>query len=490
MQRRIGCLIWLVIAMLAVIMLLAWQYIRFRLDSRVLPEGTTMAGLSVAGRTPEEALNAMDVAFSTPIEISYQGERILLPPDSVELRYDPEITAHNLAAAMQARNFIAYVLHSPTAPLEIPVAVTYSIERLDEFLVRIANQYDRPVQPAIPLPESLTFTPPQPGYTLDIAASRTRLIEALVSAGDTDTVVELVVRVDPPPPAQSDLLDQLLHTWLESHTDIIPGIFIKDLQTGDEVTINADVAFSGLDLLKIPILVETYRRLDGPPTEEQATQIGDMMGTASSNAQANRLLSDLLGGRDAYRGAEHLTTSMHYLGLINTFMAAPYDAVDVVISPTIITLANARLDIDTHPSPDMQTTPLEIGLLLEMVYQCTQGGGALLAAYPNDFTPDECHQIIAWMERNQTDNWTEAGVPAGTRLAHRHGFSDGTYADAALVFTSSEDGESGTGSQDFVIVVYLFDPQGQGREVMAPLIANVCQAAYNYFTIRSLENQP
>ncbi len=482
MQRRIGCLIWLVIAALAVIMLLAWQYIRFRLDSRVLPEGTTMAGLPVAGRTPEEALNALDVAFSMPLEISYQGERILLPPDTVELRYDPEITAHNMAATMQARNFLAYVLRTPTGPVEIPVAVTYSIERLDEFLSRIANQYDRPVQPAIPLPENLTFTPPQPGYTLDIAASRARLIEALVSAGDTDRVVELVVQVDPPPPVQSDLLDQLLRSWLENHTDITPGIFIKDLHTGDEVAINADVAFSGLDLLKIPILVGAYRRLDGPPTEEQTAQIGDMMGAASSNAQANRLLSDLLGNGDAYRGAEHLTTSMHYLGLINTFMAAPYDAVDTVISPTIITRANARTDINTSPSPDMQTTPLEIGLLLEMVYQCTQGGGTLLAAYPDDFTPDECQQMIAWMERNQTDNWVEAGVPAGTRLVHRHGVSEGTYADAALVFTSS-DGEGGIEGTDFVVVVYLYTPQGQGREAMAPLIANVCQAAYNYFTI-------
>jgi len=474
LRRRTGCIAWLIIIAAVAALFLTWQYFDYRSAGRTLPAGMTMAGLSVEGMTREQALNALEVAFATPLELTYQEQRLSLSPDSVELRYNADETAANLDGVLAARGgldgFIAHVLRRPPDPVDVPVAVSYSEERLDGFLARVARQYDRPAQEPVPLPASLTFRPGQPGYELDVEASRARLAAALVSA--TEQQVELVVRTEEAPPLDLDVLGRLLHSLLDDHEGLIPGIFVKDLQTGDELEINADVAYAGLSVLKIAILEETYRVLDHPPDIETTTLLSETM-TVSGNFTANLLLADVIGDGDGFQGAENLTASMHYLGLINTFMAAPYD--EEVIPPTIITPANSRTDVTTEPDPYMQTTPLDVGLLLEMIYQCSHGGGALMVAYPGAFTADECSQMIEWMKMNRIDSLIEAGVPPGTPVAHKHGWTGDTHADAALVFSPGG---------DFVLVIFLYRPEWLEWEESAPLIADIATATYNYFNRR------
>lgn len=471
MRPKSGIIIWLVIIVAVSGLFLTWQYVGYRSASRTLPAGMIMAGMPVAGMTREHALDALGVAFATPVKVTYQEQRLSLSPDSVELRYNAEKTAANLDQALSARagldGFIAHVLRHPLEPVDVPVAVTFSEERLAGFLARIAMQYDRPPQETVPLPASLTFRSGQQGYELDVELSRARLTAALVSA--TDRQAELVVRTEEAPALEMDVLGQLLQSLLDNHIDLTPGIFVKDLQTGAELAINADVAYAGLSVLKIAIMEETYRALDAPLDPEITDWLSNTMGTASSNFQANLLLRDVIGSGDGYRGAENLTGSINYLGLRNTFMVAPYDEVGAL---TIVTPANSRTDITTEPDPYMQTTPLDIGLLLEMIYQCSYGGGTLMVAYPDAFTADECAQMIEWLATNRIDSLIEAGVPAGTVVAHKHGFTGDTHADAALVFSPGG---------DFVLVVYLYRPQWLEWEESSALTADVATATYNYF---------
>jgi len=471
LRRRTGYIAWLVIIVAIVALFLTWQYLGFRLSNRTLPAGMTMAGLSVEGMTREHALNALEVALATPVEVTYQEQHLSLFPDSVEWRYSAEETAANLDTVLSARKgpdgFIAYVLRRPPNPIDVPVAASYSEERLDGFLTRIARQYDQLPQESVLLPANLTIRPSQPGYELDVEISRARLAAALVSA--TDRQVELVVRVEEAPPPDLDILEQLIRPLLDDHEGMIPGIFVKDLQTGDELEINAGVAYAGLGVLKIAILEETYRVLDLPLDPDTSDWLSDTMGATSNNFKANLLLRDIIGNGDGYQGTENLTASMRHLGLVNTFIAAPYDE---DVSLTIVTPANSGADITTEPDSYMQTTPLDMGLLLEMIYQCNHGGGALMAAYPGAFTVDECKQMIEWMNMNHIDSLTETGVPVGTKVAHKHGFTGDTHADAALVYSPGG---------DFVLVVFLYRPQWLEWEESAPLIANIATATYNYF---------
>ena len=471
MQRRIGCVAWLIIISAVVTFFFAWQYFDFCQANHTLPAGMTMAGLSVEGLTREQALGALDGAFAAPIEVIYQEQRLALSPDTVELRYNAEATAAKLDEALDERKgfdgFMAHVLGRPLGPIDVPVAVDYSGERLDDFLTRVVRQYDQVSQEPVPLPASMTFRPGQPGCKLDVEASRARFAAAIVSAADRK--VELVVRVEKAPMWDMNILDQLLQSILSDHAGLIPGIFVKDLQTGDEVAINADVAYAGLSVLKIAILEETYRAVDIPLSPEIVDWVSDTVSATSSNVKANLLLQNVIGNGDGYRGAENLTASMKQLGLVNTFAMAPYDEES---SLAVVTAANSRTDITTAPDPYMQTTPLDIGMLLEMIYQCSQGGGTLMVTYPGNFTADECNQMIEWMSMNRIDSLIETGVPVGTKVAHKQGFTSDTHADASVVFSSGG---------DFVLVVYLYRFQRLEWEESAPLIADVATVTYNYF---------
>ncbi len=283
-----------------------------------------------------------------------------------------------------------------------------------------------------------------------------------------DRQAELVVRVEEAPPLEMAQLKEMLDALLADF-DGIPSIFVKDLQTGAELEINPDVAYAGMSVVKIAVMVETYRALDRPPNVEETKLLTETM-TLSGNFTANLLLRDVIGNGDGYQGVENLTASMHYLGLINTFMATPYD--EEVIPPTIVTPANSRTDLNTQPDPYMQTTARDMGLLLEMIYQCSKGGGALMVAYPGAFAPEECQQMLEIMSQNRIDSLIEAGLPPGTQVAHKHGWIGDTHADAAIVFSPGG---------DFVLVVFLYHPEWLEWEISNPLIGRIATATYNFF---------
>jgi beta-lactamase class A len=472
LRHRAGLIAWLVVIAAVIAFLLAWQYLDYRTASRTLPAGMTIANLPVEGKTREQALKELEVAFATPVEVIYQGERLSLSPDAAELRFDVEGTAANLEAALAARGgfdgFVAHVLRQPAVPVDVPVAITYSEERLDGFLARVARQYDRPPQGTVPLPDKLIFRAGRPGQELDVEASRPLLVAALISA--TDRRAELVVKSSEAPPLEIEVLGQMIQALADDHPHIIPGVFVKDLQTGEELGINEEVAFAGLSVLKIAVMEETYRALDAPLAPEVTDWISESLGITSSNFKANLLLRDVVGEGDGYQGAKRLTASMRYLGLPNTFMVAPYDA---ECPFTIQTPANSRTDITTDPDICMQTTPLDMGLLLEMIYECSQGGGALMVAYPGAFTADECGEMVEWMTKNSFNNLIEARLPEGTVVAHKHGFgNEGPHADAGIVFSPGG---------DFILVIYLDSSQYLEWAESSALAADIAKATYNYF---------
>jgi beta-lactamase class A len=473
LRRRSRAFVWVVIGLAVVALFLVWQYVDYGQATQVLPDGLTIGGMPVGDMTRAEALAAVEAALAEPVEVIYQDHTLWLPRDTVELRYDPEGTTASLDDALRPRRgiqgFVSYVLRRPMVPVDVEISASYSAERLDGYLMRIAGEYDHPPQGPAPLPGELSFRPGQAGYELDAGASHPMVVDALLSA--VDRTAELVVVVADAPEPDLDALGELVGVLLEDHPDVTAGIFVKDLQNGDELEVNADVAFSAVSVFKIAILEETYRALEAPLDLYVQDYISDAMGL-SSNFKANLLLGDIIDEGDGFQGAEELTASLSRLGLRNSFMSAPYDR---DCSYTVHTPANSRTDITTEPDPCVQTTPEDIGLLLEMIYQCSCGGGALMAAYPTGFTAGECADMIEWMTSNSFDELIEAKLPEGTVVAHKHGFLDGgPHADAGIVFSPNG---------DYVLVVYLYAPRYLEWAEGQPLIADISLAAYNYFNL-------
>lgn len=199
-EEKRGGVGWLgFIVILLLILLGAWLYAGWQSSQRVFPQGVTIAGLSTAGMTRDQALAMLQEVYAQPITVYYEDRPILLVPEMVELLLDVPATTANLEQVLLAqegpRGFIEYAIQTlgrrETPSQDIRPVLTYSRERIDAFLRRTAQQFDHPPLDPVPLPEADTFRPAQHGTALDVEASLAPLIAALLSP--TNREVHLVV---------------------------------------------------------------------------------------------------------------------------------------------------------------------------------------------------------------------------------------------------------------------------------------------------------
>ncbi len=269
-----------------------------------------------------------------------------------------------------------------------------------------------------------------------------------------------------------DILSYLLALGFAPEEDRFASLFLLDLASGRSISLGRGIAYSGMSLIKIPILVEFYRQADRPADSLQAEVITNTM-ICSGNHTANALLATL-GNGDAFAGAQQVTAMLSQLGLEDTFLVAPFKLGDEPVeNRAVVTPITTADQTRTQPDPFNQMTPEDMGWLLSAVYQCASDGtGPLMEVFPGDFTPTECRQIILAMSRNQINVLTEAGVPIGTRVAHKHGWIDDTHGDAAIIFTPGG---------DFVLVMALHQPEWLPYEVSWPAMAEITRMIYNAY---------
>ena len=459
------------VILIVVLLFFLYQLNDYRAYHNQIPHGVSLASIPMGGKWEHEALGLLGEAFSEPVKMNYVNESLLLHPQDVgfQLKADEMLEEVNRLKAKTgfSQGFFDFVLRKPNLSVDVPLQAQYSEDDIRKLLSEVAASHDQSLQAPQPVLETLSFSPGQQKRVLDVEASLLKVITALTSAEKRE--VDLVVDTVDPPQLDIELLGTLLEKRLADFP-VIGGIFIKDLETGETLAIDADVAFAGMSIIKIAIVEESYRYLDAPPDAETTKLISQTL-TSAGNYTSNLLLS-LIGDGDPYQGAERLTDSLRYLGLQNTFMATPYDA--GTPPPNIVTPANSRQDKDTQPDPYVQTTPKDAGRMIEMIYQCANGGGTLIAAYPEDCNPEECQEMLSMMETNHIGTLLETGLPEGTRFAHKHGWIDDTHGDVGIVFS---------GQSDYVISVFLHRPVWLESELSHALMGDISQATYNYFNL-------
>ncbi|MBN1936508.1 MAG: serine hydrolase [Anaerolineae bacterium] len=451
------------------------SYITYR---NLLPPGTVIAGLDVGLLSEQEAQALIDQAFGSPVALHYGSDTFKLTPRRVEFHLTQTTVWAELSRQRAQTSFLEgfglYLLGEPPKPLNVDVEARYNEQKLIQFLNEIARQQDRGMLEPQINHETLTYSPGAAARWLDIEASLLLVEAALNSASERQ--VDLIVQEGTTPPgADVSLLKEMID-WRLSEWPGIVGVFAKSMVTGEEVVINGDVAYAGMSILKIPILIETYRYLDHEPGEETAKLLRETM-IQSGNFTANLLLRQIgyvqAGNDSAFAGVDVLNAALKKLGFVNTFMATPYDTDEL---PRIFsTPANSRTDLTTRPDPYMQTTPFETGLFLEMIYQLGQGGGTLMAAHPGSFTAEEGQVMIGLMAQNHEAILLEGGLPEGVTIAHKHGYVADTHADAAIVLVPE--------GNDFVLVVFIYANTEWLGDRSLPLFRDIATATYNYYNI-------
>lgn len=478
MKRRsnTAALEWIaIVGIVASIGLLVFELVAYSSIRERMPVGMIIAGVPVGGLTSGEAQAELARVYSTPIELHYREAVFALDPAQISFRLDAQVM---LARADTYRTessfwggFWDYLWQQPGKVVEVGLVAEYSQEQLRDSLRDIAARYDSPPLPGAGDSVALTFGAGQPGYSLDVESSLAVVDFALRQPTNRRVALTLVEDAKARPTMEQ--LEQVINEHLRfKQFDGIASIVIIDVKSGQELTINPDVAFTGMSVMKIPIVTLTYGKWDVEPPEEVVGEIGEAL-LESSNFNANLLLTDL-GDNSALRGAQFLTDSMRKLGLQNTFMAKAFDQ-DTPVQP-IVTPANQRPDFNTNPDPYIQTTASDIASLLLMIHECAStGGGPLAVVFPGKITQGECQAILSFMAENQTGWQIDGGVPEGIRVAHKEGLSDNAFGDAGIVFSPAG---------DYVIVEYVWTPEYLNWDYGAPLMADISRAAYNYF------NQP
>jgi beta-lactamase class A len=475
-----------IILIFLAVLLLVYELVSYSRMRSTFPAGTTIGGVSVGGLDQQQTADRLTQAYSIPVEVHYNDAVIQIKPSNLgfELKLQAMITAADIKRVEQPfwTSFWEFLWNKLPSSTKVPLSYNISEQQLRNYLVNeIAARYDALAEAARPIPGSVNFTPGKEGQILDIDRAVELVRDALTSSDHR--IVNLTIVSSTPPKPSFQNLGVLLKQIIDmSGFDGLTELYVQDLQTGKEIHFAyqlgkeypPDVAFTAASSIKIPIMISIFRRTS-EPTPASISQLLSQMIDRSDNVATDSLMQEVL---DFYNGPLRVTDDMQKLGLKNSFIVG-YFYFGAPRLRSMTTRANSRLDLNTNPDSYNQTTPKEIGILLEDIYQCAQtGGGAFTIVFPGEITQPECQSMINYLLKNKIGILLELGLPDGTHIAHKHGWiteSDGlmhSISDAGIIFSNGG---------DYIMAVYMYQPTQLVFDPANKLVAQLSSAVYNYY---------
>ncbi len=492
MRTKRSLLQWIAAGMILMAAFLAiLQLTRYSRVRANFPSGLKIAGIPVGGLNYADASDRLVKIYMSPIELLYGDARIQVRPATLGF----ELKLQNmLAAADQQRTgepfwsgYWKYLWNRPVTSKDIPLQADIDKTRLLAYLeTEIASRYNEPAEPPMPAPGESYFYPGKQGTAINYGTSIDNIVSTLNTPGNRSAKLD-IIESSPANPT-IDLLDYMLHDIIKhSRFDGWVEFYLKDLKSGtvlhftdsrireDELPVN--IAYSAWSTIKIPVLVSAFRQLEEPYDPSVLRQIEEMVEKSDNDS------TDFIGRQVIERnfGPLQVTEDMQTLGLENTFWAG-YFALGSPLLQAFSTPANQDKTYDTDPDRYAQTTPMDLGLLLEEIYYCARDfGGAIPLAFEGEITQYECQLMVEYLAKNVISVFLEAGVPPNTVVANKHGwaveYKDGymhTMGDAGIIYTPGG---------DYIISIFLFHPAQAIFDHANALVSGLSGAVYNYFNL-------
>lgn len=235
---------------------------------------------------------------------------------------------------------------------------------------------------------------------------------------------------------QADSLRGRLEDRIASTPGAVVGLYYKSLGSGELVTVAPDSSFHAASTMKVPVMIEFYRQVerkglaeqqaillvnqfssivDGSPfsvapiddsdstmyrrigTRVPARELVERMIVRSSNLATNAVI--------ALVGAERADSTAHALG-----------------AQRMRVLRGVEDGKAFQKGLNNTTTARDLGLLLEAIEKRRAA------------SPRSCNEMLAILGRQELNREIPAGLPPGTRVAHKTGQISGVLHDAALVY--------------------------------------------------------
>jgi hypothetical protein len=460
----------------------------------LLPPGSVVAGVPVGGLARDAAAARVAAVYLSPVELKYPhaSESSLIQANPVELGLELDFDAmlrgvepggaRGGAEAAWQRLWNLPGANGGSAPLAAKVNETRLRAYLQE---QVARRYDQPAVSPAPL-GGVNYRAGQGGWRLDVEAALP-LVSAALRSPDQRRVVLPVETVDVPAALPLSTIQTMLDLLIRrSGFDGLANIALVDLRSNQRATfalqygkpVDPQIAFTAASTIKIPIMLSVLRRTSGEPTKSLLDLFSGMV-VASENPPADRLMTSYL---DLRRGPLIVTEDLQELGLKNTFLGG-YFYTGAPLLQRYLTPANSQAVIDLRPDIYNQTTPADMASILAWTYQCAaQDAGPLRQVWKDELTRAECQLVLDMLSRNKTALMLEAGVPEGTRVAHKHGWIE--EADG-LLHTMSDVGVIYTPGGDFVLCIFLYHPSQINFDMTNRLVAYLTTAVYNAFNFNA-----
>jgi hypothetical protein len=459
-----------VIVGMGLIVLLIGNVISFATSRNVLPPETRLGDVDVTGLTIDDAISKTVTALNMTVTMRYGGEEIALNPAAVDFRLNRVVAELQLREVIDAQQGIgqlpAFMLRQHIRNNDLPLPYLYAEPKLQAELDGIAQRIDREPRPPQPDVNTGAVAAGGDGQLLNRADATTKILGALSSS--IARRVDLPVDVVPLGAASVKTIEPQIAERLSAFTGAegnIAGVFIKDLQTGEELSINGDVAFSGAGWARLAVATEGARM-----NAADAAALVAIAGAGDMNA-INPVLQTL-GNGDLQLGVDAVNAMLNRLGLRNTFLAQQFFS--SVRPPSIVTPANSRGDINASPDPNAQSTVADAGVLMEMLWQCSNGEGAMLLAMgdENPFTADTCKAVLDAVASSPFNGLIKAGS-GNAQVIQRLNWDPNNHGATALVQA---------GDRSYIVSVLLHSPGALDWANTSPIITDIARIANGFFS--------
>jgi beta-lactamase class A len=275
-----------------------------------------------------------------------------------------------------------------------------------------------------------------------------RLLPALVFfAACAGQSVRTGDRIIAKPAAPLDRLRDRLQSIIAATPGADVAVYYRDLGGPDSLTLQPDISFHAASTMKVPVMIELFRRVDAnalkldqtltltnkfnsivdgspyalSPTDDSDSEMYTRIGTNVSL----RLLNDRMITRSS-----NLATNT-IIGLLD---ARKVNATAHALGATHINVLRGVEDQKAFDKGlNNTTTARDLGVLMAAIEQSVAA------------SPRSCAMMKTVLTRQEFNGEIPAGLPAGTAVAHKTGSITGTLHDAAVVYPN--------GRKPYVLVV-------------------------------------
>lgn len=276
----------------------------------------------------------------------------------------------------------------------------------------------------------------------------------------------------PSSPAALDSLGERLRARAAATPGAEVAVYFRDFARADSLLINADVSMHAASTMKLPVLIELFRRVDAGTlsldrtvvVENRFASIVDGSPyTLDKNDDSDAGMYARIGGPVSIGDLADrmITRSSNFATnvLIGLLDAKTVNATARALGARSIQVLRGVEDTKAFQQGlNNTTTARDLGLLLAAVE-------TRVAA-----SPRSCQAMKDILMRQEFNEEIPAGLPAGTPVAHKTGWITGTLHDAAIVYPK--------GRPPYVLVVLT--RKIEKEKDAQKLIADLSRLVYDY----------